>query len=177
LIVSSGVRVLVPSFNAIGSTWFPAAVSAVCVVFHASVAGFFLNLYQAQGLALATVLSAALNLTLLFFGFSYFIGRFPVLSLAKSMLLFLLPASAMSGFLFVFSSQQKNFEQVAFLVVEPILPWLTQFPTLWRVAYLLPVIGLAALIYFGVGLLMNLPEAKESFGTFVQKVKGRFQRK
>lgn len=177
LIVSSGVRVLVPSFNAVGNTWFPAAVSAVCVVFHGSIASYFLNLYQAKGLALATVLSAALNLILLFFGFSYFIGRFPILSLTKSLFLFLVPAAAMSSFIFLFSSQQKNFEQVAFLFVEPLLPWLTQFPTLWRAAYLFPVIAIAALIYFGVGLLMNLPEAKETFGTLVQKVKRRLQRK
>lgn len=177
LVVSSGVRVLVPSFNAIGNTWYPAVVSAVCVVFHASFASLFLDLYQAQGLALATVLSAALNLLLLFVGFSFFIGAFPFWGLLKSLILFLVPVGFMSGFLWFFSAQQKNFEQFAVLVVEPLVPWLVQMPTLWRMAYLLPLIAVAAAIYFGVGLFMNLPEAKESFGAIWNKIKRRLKRK
>lgn len=65
MIFSSGVRVLTPAYYAVKNTWFPAAVSCVCLIVHLIVAPQLMARYQVHGLMMSTIISAIVNLSLL----------------------------------------------------------------------------------------------------------------
>ncbi len=77
LVVSSSVRVLVPSFYAIKNTWYPAVVSGVCLVGHIFIAPILMQKWGLQGLVLSTLISAFANFILLLAAYPWMIGRFP----------------------------------------------------------------------------------------------------
>ncbi|MCE3010827.1 MAG: murein biosynthesis integral membrane protein MurJ, partial [Proteobacteria bacterium] len=99
LVVSSGVRVFVPIFYALGDTKFPAKISSICVAVHIVLAYVLVDLFQFQGLAAATVLTATLNLGLLFWGFRRKVGAFGFSQVLKSLGQFSVPLVLMSVFL------------------------------------------------------------------------------
>jgi putative peptidoglycan lipid II flippase len=74
-IVSYGlVRILAPSFYAIKNTWYPAVVSAICLVQHFLCASYFIEIWGINGLIVSTILSAVSNLLGLSLGYKKFIG-------------------------------------------------------------------------------------------------------
>lgn len=85
MLFSSGVRVLTPAYYAVKNTWFPAAVSAFCLVCHMMIAPVLMAKYQVQGLMISTIISAFLNLFLLLLFYQKLIYRFPYLSFLVSL--------------------------------------------------------------------------------------------
>ncbi len=88
MIFSSAVRVLTPAYYAIKNTWFPAVVSAICLVTHVIVAPILMARYQVHGLMISTTLSAALNLVLLLIFFPRFIAAFQYVLFFKNIFVF-----------------------------------------------------------------------------------------
>lgn len=76
MIFSSAVRVLTPAYYAIKNTWFPAVVSAFCLLVHILIAPQLMQRYQVRGLMISTTISASLNLILLLTFFPRFITGF-----------------------------------------------------------------------------------------------------
>jgi putative peptidoglycan lipid II flippase len=98
LIVSSSVRVLVPSFYAIKNTWYPAVVSGICLVGHILIAPILMARWGLQGLVLSTLLSALGNFILLMSAYPWMIGSFPFGNLLGGIGKFIL-AGAVLGFI------------------------------------------------------------------------------
>lgn len=84
MIFSSGVRVLTPAYFAVKNTWFPALVSALCLCLHILVAPLLMEKFAVHGLMASTILSAALNLTLLLFFFRKFVAEFAYVDFIKN---------------------------------------------------------------------------------------------
>jgi len=76
LIVSSSVRVVVPSYYAIKNTWLPAVISAACLLLHILIAPILMGQFGIRGLVISTLLSAGLNLCTLMAFYPFFIGKF-----------------------------------------------------------------------------------------------------
>jgi len=95
IVVSSLVRVFVPNFYAIKNTWYPAVVSAVCLVFHIFMTSILIQHYHLSGLVSATVLTSFLNFLMLAVGYHLLIGRYPWGSVISSFIKFLIPGLIM----------------------------------------------------------------------------------
>ncbi len=102
LLVSSGVRVLVPSYYAIKNTWFPAFVSVTCLGFHIAMAPFLMERFGLVGLAYSSFLVAGLNLLILILFHPFFIGVFNFLPLIFHVFKVGLATIPMGLFLFVY---------------------------------------------------------------------------
>lgn len=97
LVVSSSVRVLVPSFYAVKNTWYPAAVSGICLVLHILIAPKLMSQWGLQGLVLSTLLSALFNFIFLISAYPWMIGTFPFKNLLTGLAKFVV-AGAGLGF-------------------------------------------------------------------------------
>jgi putative peptidoglycan lipid II flippase len=91
----SAVRILAPTFYAIKNTWYPAAVSSFCLLFHIVLARNLIEPFGVLGLATSTVMSASLNMLLLFAGYYLFIGYLDIQKLLLSLAKFSVSAAAM----------------------------------------------------------------------------------
>jgi putative peptidoglycan lipid II flippase len=99
VLVFAGIhRVTVPAFYAAKNTWFPAVISAVCVVVHFFVADVATREMGLLGLVGATLLSGVLNLGLLTGGFRFYFGPLGLGRMLRSVG-HLLPALAAMFFL------------------------------------------------------------------------------
>lgn len=88
MIFSSGVRVLTPAYYAVKNTWFPALISAVCVMVHLIIAPQLMARYQVHGLMISTIISAALNLGLLLIFFKKLVVNFEYFAFFKNILVY-----------------------------------------------------------------------------------------
>lgn len=158
LVVSSIVRVLVPSFYAIKNTWVPAVISAVCLVVHILIAESLMNQYGVAGLAMSTLVSASLNGFLLFICYRGFIGPMGLGRILKSFALFLFAGALMGGSLYVHG------------------PLLTFFGTsvIAHVMALGITITLGIVVYGVVSSMLKLEEFVVTFGMITNKVRRRF---
>lgn len=153
---ASGVRVLAPCFYAIKNTWYPATCSLVALISHVIVVNLVIDSFGIQGLVGSTVLSAAINLVLLFAGYKVFIGPFAYAKLFRSLMIF----SAMGLVL------------ALILQVYPILVGVFGTGALPKAISLFATIGLAIVSYFGMAHLLRLEEVKPT----VEKIRRRFKR-
>jgi putative peptidoglycan lipid II flippase len=97
MIASSGVRVLTPAYYAVKNTWFPAAVSAFCVVVHVIVAPLLMQRFAVYGLMMSTIFSALINLSLLLIFFRVLVGEFAYFGFFKNILVFAVLAFVTGG--------------------------------------------------------------------------------
>lgn len=88
MIFSSGVRVLTPAYYAVKNTWFPAAVSCVCLIVHLIVAPQLMARYQVHGLMMSTIISAIINLSLLLIFLKKLVIDFEYLIFFKNILVY-----------------------------------------------------------------------------------------
>lgn len=144
LLLASGLqRMLAPAFYAAHNTWLPAAVTTVCVCIHAVLGNYLVNEWGLPGLAFATSLLSVFNLLLLGVAFYFYFGALNVLEI----LYFVLRVTPA-------------------LIVLGVVAWGGWYVLadlfsggLWRGAVLFFVIGLSALVYFGVCSLLKINEA------------------
>jgi putative peptidoglycan lipid II flippase len=155
ILFSSSVRVFVPAFYAIKNTWYPALVSALCLVFHVLLVPQLISRYQVLGLVGSTVVSSGLNLIFLILGYRIFIGSYPWPSVLWSFFRFLIPATSMifvlHGYSFLRESLGNSF--------------LSRFVSLFL------IIGLAGITYFLVSSLVKIPEIKGVLFRLEKKIK------
>lgn len=154
IIVSSLVRVFIPNFYAIKNTWYPAVVSAVCLVFHIALTPVLIDRYNLSGLVSATVLTSFLNFLLLATGYHFFIGRYPWGSVISSFIKFLIPGLLM---LFVLHSY-------------PILRNYLGHHLMAKVLSLGLVLFLSGGVYLALAYLMRIPEIRDLTSQISKKI-------
>lgn len=146
LIASSSVRVLAPAFYAVKNTWFPATVSAICLVVHLFLAPILMKRFGLDGLIMSTLTSATLNFIILLLFYPWMIGSFPLFSLLKGILAFTLPAAALAGVCLNYGS-----------VFQFIFTRLSS-ESLARALSLFLIIVIGMIVYAGISWLLRLPE-------------------
>jgi putative peptidoglycan lipid II flippase len=97
LLSASSVRIITPCYYAIQNTWFPAAVSLVCLIFHIIAAPFLMDHYGLSGLVFSTFLSGFLNLILLTAFLGNFLRRFDFVFICRRLALFAIPTLFMGA--------------------------------------------------------------------------------
>jgi putative peptidoglycan lipid II flippase len=95
IVISSVVRVFVPSFYAIKNTWYPALASAICLVIHLLLTPFLIEHFSLIGLISGTVVSSGLNLILLGCGYYFLIGSYPWVAILARFIKFCIPGLIM----------------------------------------------------------------------------------
>jgi putative peptidoglycan lipid II flippase len=159
LVVSSCVRVLVPSFYAIGSTWIPAVVSGVCVVVHIILAPVLMKEFGLAGLVSSNVASSALNLVMLFVFYKMYIGSFDHFRLIKSLFLFLISGFVMGLSLYLLQfALRPEFESFGSLLIQ-----------------VLCSILVGVIVYFAMCALMKMEEYDKTIATLSNKIRRRFR--
>lgn len=161
MIPTACVRVLAPSYYAIKNTWFPACVSAFCLVVHVTIAPLMMARWGLTGLNLSSLTSASLNFVLLITFYRLLIAPFGYGRLFIQVLRFLGPGLAL----------------VAAVQVHPLLLERMGggFPA--QLVSLGMVIAAGALAYAAVSHWMNLDEWNETARRVLGKVRRRLQRR
>lgn len=165
IISSSAVRVFVPSFYAIKNTWYPAVVSAACLIFHVIMAPILISRYQLQGLIYSTFFSGVLNFVLLFTGYKYFIGEISFFKFVFKLLKFLVLAVPS---ILIFSSYDW--------VQAQMLGSGTSMLHLKKAILVILYLGIGSLVYFTISYVLQVPECKKTLDQLGSKVKTRLMR-
>jgi putative peptidoglycan lipid II flippase len=152
MVFSSGVRVLTPAYYAIKNTWFPAMISAGCLVIHIFLAPVLMAKWGVQGLMMSTITSAAFNLMMLIVFYQFLIFDFPYIKFLTSLVKF-----AFVGGAVFFISQ-------IYFILNPYI-----------VSYLALSITMALVLAGFFVIAIQLFPAE--FGRLGKKVMGRFIRK
>lgn len=139
LLVISCSRVLVPMYYAHKQTYFPMALSLVCVMLHLLLAGFFVRQAGLQGLVYASFLAAFVNAVMLFVGLLRWDMMFDSKRLCSSFWKMTLASLALIGVL-------KMHKALAFYLPGP--SWISLFIT----------IVLAMIVYFGGAFFLRSEE-------------------
>jgi putative peptidoglycan lipid II flippase len=151
VIISAGVRILAQGFYAIQNTWFPAVAGSVALCCHVILAYTLSKAFGLNGLALASVLSATVNLLMLAAAYNSWVGSLQLLRLLKKFAWFLICGAIMVGIL---------------LCYEPLLHFVSgKFPGA-RVFSLLTTILGGGLAYMLTAHILKIPEYKETIATF-----------
>lgn len=143
ILTYSVLRVLAPCFYAIKNTWYPMICSFVGLAIHLMLAWPFIQKYGVQGLTASTVLSGTINMSLLFVGFSFFIGKFDYAKLLSSLFKFLIIGAAMFLILQMFF-MFDNVELGRYL----------------RLVLLFTTIAVSGSVYLSIAHFMKLEELK-----------------
>ena len=157
MIFSSAVRVLTPAYYAIKNTWFPAVVSAGCLVVHIILAPILMEHWQVRGLMVSTTISASLNLIFLLTFFPFFVTGFNFLGFFKNVLTFAVLAAVTGGVAHTF------------YLLKPLLP----AGTLGLIFNLMISVGLALAVFVGIGRALRVTAILQ----VLNKVMSRFGRK
>ena len=110
MIFVSGVRVLTPAYYAVKNTWFPMSCSAAALGLHLLMAPVLISHFQVYGLMMSTIISAAVNMSLLLFCYQLFICEFSYVSFFKSVFKFSVVAIAV------------YFAACSFFIIKEFLP-------------------------------------------------------
>lgn len=164
LIVSSSVRVLVPSFYAVKNTWFPAVVSSICLVFHILLAPFMMERWGIEGLVLSTLASASFNLTLLLLFYPRFIGSLGYWKIAVSFFKFCLAGVVLAGICELYPYAIGIFGSFGLGINLP------------RFFAVFTIIGFGGLGYCVVSYLLGTEELHHTLNSFLGKVRRRMKR-
>jgi len=116
ILTYGGIRVIVAPFYAIHNTWVPAVISAVCLLFHWMAASHWVYVWGVKGITASSVMSSAVNLTLLLSFHTYFVGSLRFLNLLKSFATYALCAIIMGLFL---AQHQYIYETLEGLLLKP----------------------------------------------------------
>ncbi len=161
LIVSAGVRILAQGFYAVQNTWFPAVAATVAVAAHLLFAASFTRAFGLQGLAAATVASAAVNLTLLAVAYSSWVGALHVWKLLIGVGKFSIGAALM---VFVL----RVYEPAALAMGDGHLA---------KTAALLLAIAAGGASYMAVAHVLKVPEYQETVAALASKIRNKLSRR
>ncbi len=165
LILSSSVRVLVPSYYAVKNTWFPAVVSACCLVVHILVAPIWMQYWGIRGLVGSTCMTAGLNLLCLILFYSKFIGRLGIGKILVSVMKFLIAGFVLAGICQLYPYMDAvlmNFGLGVFI------------PRLLAVGF---TIGFAAIGYGVISYLLETEEFHHVFNSLLGRIRKRLKKK
>jgi len=155
IVISSVVRVFVPNFYAIKNTWFPALVSAICLILHLILTPLLIEHFALSGLVSATVISSAFNFLFLIFGYHVLMGGYPWISVLQSFVKFLIPGLTLFLFLQFYSVIREIFG-------------LSFFGKFLSLALSITIGGL---IYMTVAFYIKLPEMRDITSRLSKKLK------
>lgn len=157
MIPTACVRVLAPSYYAVQNTWFPAAVSACCLVVHVILAPRLMDLYGLTGLNVSSLVSSSLNFFFLLVFYRVVVSDFRYGLLVKQFLKFLVPGAGLA---------------LAVQVHGPLRAALgSSFPA--KVFCLGFAILLGLVVFGGISRLMGLEEWHSSAERVLQKLRQR----
>lgn len=160
MIFTSVVRVFVPAFYAIKNTWLPASVSILCVLTHFFLAPVLMAQYGLRGLNLSSLVSVLLNWILLFIAFRFLIGKFPWGSMAKSMLLWIVPLAGLAAWLQAYGPLRE------LIIVNAAA----------RGVLLFFVMIVGVVIFAGLSHWLRIPEYQSSSDLVLGKLRRRYPR-
>jgi putative peptidoglycan lipid II flippase len=164
LILSSSVRVLVPSYYAVKNTWFPAVISGVCLVSHILLAPIWMKYYGIQGLVASTCTTAGINLMLLILFYQTFIGRLGIGKILFSFLKFLVAGSVLAGICMMYPFVFGAFMNFGLGVLIP------------RLIAIIFVIGFAAVGYAAMSYVLKTEEAHHVFNSLLGRIRRKVKR-
>lgn len=152
LIIYASIRIVNVCFYATKKVWLPALGSSLGLVSHLLMVGFWMEQYGLPGLALSTALSGAFNLILQGVVYKKTFQVFALSRFVKNSMKYLLAGAAMAVFLPLY-----------YRVIQE-----GQLVGAFKVAFLLGVIVVAAIIYFFVSYLLKVEE--------LDRLRSRFSR-
>jgi len=156
-----GIRVIAPSFYAVKNTFYPAIVSATCLIVHYFVAQYLMKLYGIRGLAGSSMISSGLNFILLLIGFKIFIGDLMMGKFIKSIFKFSVAGAVMVAVIQCYDILLAYFGD--FYIVKLIC--------------LFAIIGASVISYFYMTSLLKTEEYEQVFANIQRKVLSKFSRK
>ena len=158
LLVSSSLsRVLATSFYAVKNTWYPALCSGLYVLFHALLAPYMIKMFQLPGLVWTAVISNVFFMCLLGGAYPFFVGKLYVFNTLKQLVWFLPALIGLAFYLqgafdfLVRFGQKFMSEQIAGILA------------------LIFVVLSSIVLYFSLGILCRLPQAKKSLNLMRKK--------
>ena len=162
LLVSSSLsQVLATCFYAIKNTWYPALCSFLYVLFHWLLTPYMIRAFDLEGLVGATVISNLFFMLLLMGAYPFFIGSFYLWRTFKRVIYslpVLIVLSVYMHFSFDFISKSLRI-------------FIGEKESLVSTLALIVVISSSILLYFGLGYLLCLPQARKCLNLMSQKVK------
>lgn len=161
LVVSSAVRVLAPSFYAIGNTKIPAIISAVCVGTHVIVAPILMREFGIQGLVASNLVSSGLNLTLLLVSYRLYIGSLGLGRIMASLLKFISAGAVMYVVLHFFAEYSRINYRHEFI---------------WLLFFVTSAVLLGAGVYGLMSYLLKMEEFSVTVNTIGKKIKSKLGR-
>jgi putative peptidoglycan lipid II flippase len=164
LILSSSVRVLVPSYYAVKNTWFPAVISGLCLVFHVIMAPILMNQWGIQGLVLSTCFSAGLNLLSLILFYGRFIGKLGLGKILLSFGKFCVAGAALAGICLLYPYVETLLMKLGLGII---------IPRLLAVGF---VMGLAAAVYSSVSYVLRTEEFHHVFNSLLGRIRRRIKK-
>jgi putative peptidoglycan lipid II flippase len=165
LILSSSVRVLVPSYYAVKNTWFPAVVSAVCLVVHILVAPIWMQHWGIRGLVGSTCMTAGLNLICLIVFYRQFIGQLGIGKILISVMKFAIAGVVLAGICQIYPYVVAVFMNFGLGVFIP------------RLISVIFVIGFAAIGYGVVSYLLKTEEFHHVFNSLLGRIRRKLKKK
>ena len=160
LLSSSLSRMLATCFYAVKNTWYPALCSGLYVLFHALLAPYMLQHFQLSGLVWTAVISNVFFMCLLGGAYPFFIGQFYFVKTLKQVLWFLPALVGLALYL-----------QVAFDFAKFMGQKVMEDQQAGIFALVFVVISSIAL-YFSLGVLCRLPQAKQALALITRRPKG-----
>jgi putative peptidoglycan lipid II flippase len=156
VVLTAGVRILAQGFYAIQNAWFPAIAASVALFAHIVFAFVLTRAFGLNGLAVASVASAAVNVTMLATAYNSWVGKLELKRLGLSLVKF----AVCSIFL---------------VLVLSAYPWLRvtltgHFPGARAVALGI-IIFSAGAVYMLAAHLLRVPEYHETLSTFREKMR------
>ncbi|MEZ0391187.1 MAG: murein biosynthesis integral membrane protein MurJ [Pseudobdellovibrionaceae bacterium] len=164
LIISSSVRVLVPSYYAVKNTWFPAVVSAVCLVAHILIAPWMMRMWGIQGLVASTLVSASLNLSSLLIFYPRFIAPLGYVKIFVSFFKFCVAGVVLAGVCRLYPYALAIYGNFGLGVRIP------------RLLSVFSIIGFAALAYCVVSYLLRTEELHHTLNSLLGKIRRRLKK-
>jgi putative peptidoglycan lipid II flippase len=165
ILISSLVRVLLPTYHAMKNTWFPAAVSIFCLGAHFLIAPILMQAWGLKGLNFSTLGASVLNLIFLSVGLKLFLKEsfwrpfWTGIFISRGV--FFVPFLGMSLALYLGDYSK-----------EPIMQVLGE--GFWgRLAFVVQQVSLGALIYLSLGIFLRVEECQ----TLTRLVSGKIRRK
>ena len=159
LISSSLSRVLATCFYAVKNTWYPAVCSCLYVLFHWFFTPYMIRAFNLEGLVGATVISNFFFMCLLIGAYPFFVGRLYLFRSFKRFL-YSLPVLVILA-LYLSFSFDFSLEFLKDLVDKKAA----------SIFALFFVIVSSIILYFSIGVLLRLPQARECLNLMKKKIK------
>ncbi|MDE0118709.1 MAG: murein biosynthesis integral membrane protein MurJ [Bdellovibrionales bacterium] len=162
LLVSSSLsQVLATCFYAVKNTWYPALCSCLYVLFHWLLTPYMVRAFELEGLVGATVISNVFFMFLLTGAYPFFIGSFYLWRTLKRVIYSLPVLVALSVYM------HFSFD----FLCENLSIFIGEKEHLISTLALIVIIPSSILLYFGMGYLLYLPQARECLTLIGHKVK------